>query len=119
MLKQVFIINKDLDMGKGKIAVQVGHGEVIYMNYMNKVYSSGHTEFDEWMKDGVMKKVVLKAPFSELIDLCWKLDKQTIWYSIVRDMGLTQVPKDSITCIVTEPLEEELTDKLFGHLKLL
>jgi peptidyl-tRNA hydrolase len=66
-----------------------------------------------------MKKVVLKAPFSELIDLCWKLDKQTIWYSIVRDMGLTQVPKDSITCIVTEPLEEELTDKLFGHLKLL
>jgi len=119
MLKQIFVINNDLNMGKGKLAVQVAHGEVIYMNYLNKIYSSGHTEFDAWMKDGVMKKVVLKANFGDFIDLCWVLDKQKIWYSLVRDLGLTQVPKDSLTCIVTEPLEEELTDKLFGHLKLL
>jgi peptidyl-tRNA hydrolase len=50
---------------------------------------------------------VLKASFSELVDLCWKLDKQTIWYTIVRDLGLTQVPKDSITCFVTEQLLED------------
>ena len=119
MLKQVFVVNDDLKMGKGKLAVQVAHGEVIYMNYLAKPYSSGHTEFFAWMKDGVMKKVVLKASFSELVDLCWKLDKQTIWYTIVRDLGLTQVPKDSITCFVTEPLLEEKADELFGHLKLL
>ena len=36
-LKQVFIINSDLKMGKGKIAVQVAHGEVIYGTY-NAIY---------------------------------------------------------------------------------
>ena len=119
MLKQVFVVNSGLDMGKGKVAVQTAHGEVLYMNYLAKPYSSGHAEFDVWMKDGVMKKVVLKATLEEIISLCHMLDRSSIWYDIVRDLGLTQVIEDSLTCIVTEPIEEEQAQKLFGHLKLL
>jgi PTH2 family peptidyl-tRNA hydrolase len=119
MLKQVFIINKDLEMGKGKIAAQVAHGEVFYMLYLDKPYSSGHTEFAEWIKDGVMKKIVLKASEDVMTAISQSLNKQRIWYYAVYDLGLTQVAKGSLTCIVVEPLEEEQTQELFGNLKLL
>jgi len=119
MLKQVFIINKDLEMGKGKIAVQAAHGEIYYMLYLDKPYSSGHTEFHEWMKNGVMKKVVLKASEDEIVAISQTLNKQQKWYHLIYDLGLTQIKKGSLTCLIVEPLEEELTDKLFGHLKLL
>ena len=118
-LKQVFIINNDLKMGKGKIAVQVAHGEVFYMTYLNMPYSSGHTEFEEWMKDGVMKKVVLKATEDEMWHIRDCLDKELIWFYGVEDLGLTQVPEGSLTCIVVEPLPEETTERLFGQYKLL
>ena len=119
MFKQVFIINSDLKMDKGKIAVQTAHGEVYYMLYLDKPYSSGHTEFHEWIKDGVMKKIVLRASEDEITAISQSLDKQRVWYHIVYDLGLTQVAKGSLTCLVVEPLEEEQTQKLFGNLKLL
>ncbi len=34
-------------------------------------------------------------------------------------IGKTQVNKGNFTCICVEPLEEVITDKLFGHLNLL
>jgi peptidyl-tRNA hydrolase len=117
--KQVFIINQSLDMGKGKIAVQTAHGEIFYMVYLNKPYSSGHTEFWQWMKGGMMKKIVLKAPEQEFLQIVETLNKKNIWCYVVRDMDLTQVKEGSPTCIVVEPLLEETTDELFGHLKLL
>jgi peptidyl-tRNA hydrolase len=106
-------------MGKGKVAVQTAHGEVFYMNYLNQPYSSGHTEFAEWIKDGVMKKIVLKAPEQEFLDIVKMLNEKVIWFHLVRDMGLTQIKEGSPTCIVVEPLLEEKTEELFGHLKLL
>ena len=119
MLRQVFVINKELGMGKGKIAVQAAHGEVFYMNYLAQPHSSGHTEFFAWMKDGAMKKVVLKATLEEMRCLAEALDARTIWYHIVYDLGLTQIPANSATCLVVEPLDEALTSELFGHLTLL
>lgn len=106
-------------MGKGKVAVQTAHGEVFYMQYLNKPYSSGHTEFAQWMKNGVMKKIVLKAPEQEFAQIAEKLNKERIWFQVVRDMGLTQIQAGSMTCIVVEPLLEEKTQELFGNLKLL
>jgi len=88
MLKQVFIINNDLKMGKGKIAVQVAHGEVEYMNMLLGIHNRSHQKFKSYYK--------------------WTYD-----------MGLTQIPKNSVTCLVVEPLEEEQCDKLFRHFKLL
>jgi PTH2 family peptidyl-tRNA hydrolase len=117
--KQVFIFNQSLDMGKGKIAVQAAHGEIFYMEYLNQPYSSGHTEFAQWMKGGVMKKIALKASESEFPIIIKKLNDEKIWFHVVEDMGLTQVNAGSMTCIVTEPLLEVMTHKLFGHLKLL
>lgn len=137
--KQVFIINSDLGMRKGKIAVQVAHAEVYYMQRVcDHGHSSDDVVYDHFLKwwsgennlptgqlpymeaDQVplMKKIVLKATELELTQMMWKL-RGTVWAYPVVDRGLTQVPKDSFTCLVIEPLPEEECDKLFCHLKLL
>ena len=140
-LKQVFIINSDLKMGKGKIAVQTAHGEVNYMarflsDYMereifdetkNEVNKTNMLEqYFDWVKDGLMKKVVLKATQEEMLILIGIIElvnecrtKDDIWFDIVFDKGLTQVPADSMTCIVFEPLGEQMADHHFKHYKLL
>jgi len=137
-LKQVFIINKDLKMRKGKIAVQVAHGEVKYMEIMGDYNnltiiddkeSRMITNYNNWMKDNLMKKIVLKATQEEMLLLIGIMENRQsvlnedkrlkIWFDIVFDKGLTQVPVDSMTCIVVEPLDEEMADHYFEHLKLL
>ena len=133
-LKQVFIINQDLKMDKGEIVVQVAHGEVFYMKIMGDYLNLTSIDDKEsqmienyykWMKEGLMKKVVLKATQKEMLILIRimkrmnQVEKWKIWFNIVYDKGLTQVPADSMTCIVIEPLGEQLADHYFGHLKLL
>lgn len=133
-LKQVFIVNKDLKMGKGKIAVQVAHGEVFYMDTIRDVENlpiidCGESEmlskYFDWMRDGLMKKVVLKATQDEMLMLIGALEAvngcgaDDLWFDIVFDKGLTQVPADSMTCIVFEPLDEKEADQRFSYLKLL
>ena len=138
MLKQVFIINNDLKMGKGKIAVQTAHGETLYMDKIRIVHQQNLynelvdkrkqmlDDYTEWKKDKLMKKVVLKATQEEMLLLIGTIklfnecmSKNSIWFDIVFDKGLTQVPANSMTCIVFEPLDEQMADHYFKHLKLL
>ena len=121
MLKQVFVINQDLKMRKGKIAVQVAHGEVFYMEekFTGHYYGPMYDNYIDWIKDYTMKKVVLKATETEIRDIVIQLRRLNIWEHAVVDMGLTQVKPNSFTGVVVEPLQEEKCDKLFGHLKLL
>ena len=136
-LKQIFIVNKNLGMRVGKIAVQVAHGETLYMSEigackcLSVVFDLEDKEhrmknnFKEWTKDGLMKKIVLKASQEEILMIIGALKSMNdigaddIWFDIVFDKGLTQVPTDSMTCIVFEPLDEKEADARFGHLKLL
>lgn len=125
MLKQVFVVDKGLKMGKGKIAGQVAHGEVLYMEKVLEPF--GHhdsifiSRYNSWRYDHseCMKKIVLKATADEMDEISGELCHRNIWSSGVHDMGLTQVAEDSLTCVVVEPLDEELCDELFGGLKLL
>lgn len=125
MLKQTFLINTDLKMRKGKIAVQVAHGEVLYMNFVYDGFRNPkdewklHNNFTKWFDSGLMKKAVLKVTEKELHDFTYNLKNKNIWSHPVFDSGLTQIPRDSFTCLVIEPLPEEQCQQLFGHLKLL
>ncbi len=137
MLKQIFIINKDLGMRAGKIAAQCCHGEVLYMeeivnlfviNPAIKIDDKRRTmlrNFNLWKEReiepiDVMTKIVKKATYQELLEIIHTLDEiGNIKYYPVYDLGKTQVLSESLTCVCIEPLEEEVTDKLFGELKLL
>lgn len=118
--KQVFIINSDLGMSKGKIAVQTAHAEVLYMEEIpedEKLYE----RFIIWRKEehGLMKKAVLKATEEEMNKIVCDMAVKEIDIFSVYDRGLTQIDPNSFTCLVIEPLPEERCDELFGHLKLL
>ena len=125
MLKQALVINKDLEMGKGKIGVQTGHGCTEYTDYvLNHKDSDMYKRYLEWRCEGMnnrkmMKKAVTKASEEEIKALMVTLSNLNIWHWDVQDFGLTQVSPMSLTCLVVEPLEEEQYQKLFGHLKLL
>ena len=55
-IKQVIVVRTDLDMGKGKIAAQVGHACVLGAEHVRK---SNSDWFSEWWKG--QEKVVLKV----------------------------------------------------------
>ena len=114
--KQVILINRDLKMGKGKIAAQAAHAEVFYMSETSIGRMNDNRR--EWMKDGIMKKIVLKATEAEFHSIVDAYGS-TYWMHPVYDMGLTQVPENSLTGMIVEPLPERTCAELFGDLKLL
>ena len=132
MLKQIYLINTDLKMDKGKIAIQVAHGTTMYMDKILQHIIQHHAKSDDiyvrynnWRaiteEDdiGMMKKIVLKSTEKEMRDIHNKLKSLNIWSYLIFDRGLTQIPEHSLTCLVVEPLEESQCDSLFGNLKLL
>ncbi len=128
VFKQVFIINSDLGMGKGKMVGQAAHAEVYYMEellfYLEGKAPENERLFERFIKwreedHGLMKKIVLKAGQIEIQKILCELAVMEIEVFAVYDRGLTQIPEGSFTCIIVEPLEEERCDKLFVHLKLL
>ena len=130
-LKQVFLINNDLKMGKGKICVQISHATIMYMQKIMVQFPNYKEQppmvlrFYDWTAEtqedpiGMMKKVVLKSTENEMRDMFMKLHSLGIWAYLIFDKGLTQVAPNNLTCLVIEPLEEEKCNELFGDLKLL
>ena len=126
-LRQVIVINSDLKMGKGKIAISAAHGTTLYMRSIENIFISNETsgndeiylnDHEEWMSDGAMMKIAFKASEHEIIKI---LEEWSYGYRLfqVRGFGFTQVPSNSLTCIATEPISKEISDEIFGHLKLL
>ena len=112
-------------MRKGKIGAQIAHGEIFYMDQIiSDVVGGSQTKmldaYESWRYDydELMKKIVVKANEDELDDIIGELCCRKIWCSCIYDMGLTQVDEDSMTCVVVEPLDEDVCDELFKHLKL-
>jgi len=111
--KFVIVVRKDLDMGCGKIAAQVGHAcSMVVYNNIDNIYN--------WINYGNQKKAVLKVKSeNELIDLIKKAKELKILTTVVRDAGKTQIEPNTITCCGFGPDSTNLLDKLTGHLKLL
>jgi PTH2 family peptidyl-tRNA hydrolase len=113
MYKQVIVVRKDLKMGKGKIAAQVAHASV------SSIKKADKDVVDDWESEGA-KKVVLKVDgIKGLNELKKKAKVERVPYSVVRDAGLTQTKKGTVTCIGIGPERESKIDKITKTLKLL
>jgi peptidyl-tRNA hydrolase len=108
MLQQVFIINTDVKMPKGKMAVQVAHGLALYMCDLIK-----HDDKEKCLESELMKKIVLKSTTSEMEELHDKLISMGINVYCVFDKET-----NCFTCDCIEPLDEEQNTDIFGHLEL-
>lgn len=113
MYKQVIVIRKDLDLGKGKLVAQGAHAVI------GAIRKIGEDVVEEWEKDG-SKKVVLKVnDLKEFKQIEGGLKKAKIDYFLVKDAGLTQIKPGTPTAIGIGPVEERKIDKITGKLKLL
>jgi len=114
-IKQVIVVRTDLDMGKGKIAAQVGHACVLGAEHVRK---SNPEWFSEWWEG--QEKIVLKvANLKELEQVKQDAIEFDVPWSEVTDAGHTQIASGTTTCISIGPAPEEKIDKITGDLKLL
>lgn len=114
-IKQVIVVRTDLEMGKGKIAAQVGHACVLGAESVRK----SHPEWFKTWWNG-QEKIVLKVPGPKELDEIKKhaVDLDIPW-SEVTDAGHTQIAPGTTTCISLGPAPEDLINKVTGDLKLL
>ena len=114
--KQVIVVRRDLNLGKGKLCAQVAHASLEAALITLK---KNPNVFYKWYNSGA-KKVVLKVNnLEELLEIYNKAKESGLTVSLIRDAGLTQIPSNTITCIGIGPDLEEKIDKITGKLKLL
>ena len=114
-IKQVIVVRTDLDMGKGKIAAQVGHAFVMGAEHVRK---SNPEWFSIWWNG--QEKVVLKVVnLKELEEIKQSAIEFDLPWSEITDAGHTQIAPGTTTCISIGPAPEEKIDKITGDLKLL
>jgi PTH2 family peptidyl-tRNA hydrolase len=112
----VIAVRRDLDMGKGKIAVQVSHASI---SAAEETRLKRPEWWREWLSEGQCKVVVKVSSENELQELERGAEELGLVSAIVHDRGLTQVDPGTATCIGIGPAPAEVVDKLTGMLPLL
>ena len=115
-LVEYILVNKELNMGVGKIAGQVAHVQTIIDNKVfeldDKIYFLSEEILDEdvmdirfakekelinnyydWLYSGSQTKIILRAKEKDLLKA---LDMGAVY---VRDNGLTEIPSGSLTAV--------------------
>ena len=114
-IKQVVVVRTDLDMGKGKIAAQVGHACVLGAEHVRKSHPGW---FEKWWS-GQEKVVVKVSGLKELEAIKLAAIDLNLPWSEVTDAGHTQISPGTVTCISIGPAPANLIDRITGDLKLL
>lgn len=114
--KIVVLVRTDLDMGKGKIAAQVGHASVELALRAQKM---DRKAFDTWMSNGQRKVVLKVANKDEMIRYMNEARSSGLYTCMITDAGRTQVDPGSQTCVGIGPAPESEIDKVTGSLKML
>lgn len=111
-IKQVIVVNSDLDLSRGKLVSQACHGSL-------KAFRQSPEDLrSEWMSSGE-KKIVLKASTERLKSLESEFEDRSITSVTVRDAGRTEVEPGTLTCIAAGPEKESRLDSVTGELKLI
>ncbi|MGQ9478444.1 MAG: peptidyl-tRNA hydrolase Pth2 [Thermoproteota archaeon] len=114
--KQCIVVRGDIRMSLGKTCAQVAHAAVSAAEETRMLKPEW---FSEWLREG-QKKVVLRVnSLDELMRLREVARQEGIPLCIVSDMGLTELPPDTVTCLGIGPAPEDLVDKVTGSLSLL
>ena len=115
-MKQVIVMRKDLQLGKGKLAAHAAHASIsAYRNALE----SHKAEVRDWIASGEKKVVVCVNSESEILELFEKVKRAKLPCALIRDAGLTQISPGTITALGIGPADEDKIDNVTGELKLL
>lgn len=116
-IKQIILIRTDLKMTKGKIAAQAAHAAVSTQEIVR--LKNKHI-WKKWLLEG-QKKVVLKVNSEdELLHYFKEAEKVNLPVKLIHDMGLTQLPPNTLTALGIGPILEDEAKKIkLDKLKLL
>jgi PTH2 family peptidyl-tRNA hydrolase len=113
--KVVVVVRLDLDISRGKTAVQVAHAAVMCALESR---TKAKPWFQRWI-DGGQRKVVLKVPdLKALRELHARAEREGLVAVLVQDAGLTEVEPGTLTCLGIGPAPDEVVDKITGQLPL-
>lgn len=104
-LVMYIIVNNDLQMGKGKIAAQVGHvvmqivEDIIIKKFESTKIPNICKDYDVWKNSGGAK-IVLKATKEQLVTL-----KNMDNARFIIDAGKTQIEAGSLTVVGFPPMK--------------
>lgn len=112
-LKQVILVRTDLKMSKGKVSAQCSHASV------ESTLRSNEKIVEKWRKQG-MKKAVLKVNRrEELFDYKFRAEKAGLTTALITDLGKTEIPTGTVTCLAIGPDSSEKINKITGKLGIL
>jgi len=112
----VVAVRRDLEMGKGKIAVQVGHASVTASEETRRQRPDW---WKAWFEEGQCKVAVKVSSETDLNNLRREAEALGLVAAIIHDSGLTQVAPGTATCVGIGPAPAEIVDKITGDLPLL
>jgi PTH2 family peptidyl-tRNA hydrolase len=114
--KQVIAVRRDLDMGRGKVAVQVAHAAVSAAEEARKRFTEW---WEAWLREGQCKVAVRVDSLEEILQLERRSRELRLPFALVTDRGLTQIDPGTTTCLGIGPAPSSLVDTLTGNLSLL
>jgi PTH2 family peptidyl-tRNA hydrolase len=114
--KQVIVFRSDLRLSKGKTAAQAGHAAVSAAEQARK-----HNKkwFEDWLEEGQCKIAVKVKNEKAMAELETQAKKSGLPCALIVDIGLTEVPPGTVTCVGIGPAPIEKIDKITGALRLL
>ena len=97
--RMYILVNKDVKIGKGKLAGQVGHAVAVYYwqamsgSRITKEEQDERKELLDIYMNTTQKKIILFATQDKLEEL------EAEGYIAIRDKGLTQLEPNTLTCV--------------------
>lgn len=111
--KVVVIINKDLEMSKGKILSQFGHA----IDALHEKLLENQNLAKIWRNSG-SAKIAVKGTTEDMVRIYNEAKKEGIVYVKIFDAGRTQVNPGSFTVMAIGPASKQKIDNITGSLKL-
>ena len=111
--KQCIVLREDLNLSKGKAAVQAAHASILSYDRVPV------GDRKNWKEQG-QKKIALKvSSLSELYEVRDAAEKLGLVCAIVKDAGRTEIPPGTVTALGIGPARVEEMDEVTKHLELL
>ncbi|MES2606871.1 MAG: peptidyl-tRNA hydrolase Pth2 [Pseudomonadota bacterium] len=112
-MKQVIVVNEELNLPRGKLAAQVAHAAV------GALLEAKASARSAWLADGMAKVVLVGNSAAHLTELEALARAAGLPVMLIEDAGRTVVPEGTVTCLGIGPAKDEAFAPITGALKLL